>query len=380
MNTAAEIRIVSKITVLMDIVETSNSSNQNFDFIPIHPIVSKFWMADVIIISIAAPISLYLLVALLYFHHKTTKGEFKNFFLTSSERKHRLLCIYICISIGFLLTVRHAYSIGFLIVKGLLLFCNLLIPQNDLDVVCNVLSRLDMTIYFIIIILVMLCLWFKQRTFYVHSHFQKNFKECRLCSYTVLIIYIVSNIALLIYFMYEVQYRYVGGFCFSIIKSYIIKYNFAFSMAFSILGFMSSFLIPLIFLLLFICPIIKLRSQQSREVQQSDQTDCLKRKMIKAICLAAFCWVTDIVTCLLLIFVLPAFYVIDINVIINLLAIIACFDCWKKLLWPWNTKSHRNDLVDEELYPMTVLSLDTRTITDPGAHTSIREPRSSPFS
>ena len=28
----------------------------------------------------------------------------------------------------------------------------------------------------------------------------------------------------------------------------------------------------------------------------------------------------------------------DINLAINQLVTIACFDQWKKLLWPWNTK------------------------------------------
>ena len=343
-------------------------------------------MVDVIIVSIVAPISLYLLIALLYFNHKTTKGEFKNFFLKSSQQKYRLLCNYICISIGFLSTVCHAYSIGFLIVRSLMLFHNLSLPQNSLDVVCNVLCRLDISIYVIINILVMLFLWFKQRTFYLHSHFQRNFKECKLCSYAVLIVNIVLNVAAFIYYMYELQHQYVGGFCFLTTRfpsSSVIMYKrivLTVSKAFLISVGMSSFLLHVIFLLLFICPLINLRSQRSRKVQQKNQLDCLRRKMIRAICLAAICSATDIVAYLLLIFVARG-SIFTTDVVINHLAIIACFDCWKKLLWPWNIKSHKNGLDDEEVYRMTVFPSDARrTITDPGAHTSIREPRSSPFS
>ena len=369
--------------MLKDIVETLNSPNQIFDIISNHPIFFKFWKAEVIIVSIVAPISLYLLIALLYFNHKTMKGDFKNFFLVSSQQKYRLLCNYICVSIGFLLTIRHAYSIGFLIAKGLLRFHNLSLPQNNLDVVCNVLSRLDIIIYVIINILVMLCLWFKQRTFYVHSHFQRNFKECKLCGYVVLFIYIVSNAAGFIYLMYEFQFRYVGGYCFPIthsLSSFVVMYRWTVFTVGSTSVVMSSFLSQVILLLLFICPLINLRSQRSREVQQNNQLDCLKRKMIKAICLAALCFAADIVTYLLLIFVGPVFPILDINVVINHLAVIACFDCWKKLLWPWNIKSHRNGLDDDKLYRMTVFPSDARcTITVPAAHTSIREPRSLSF-
>ena len=367
----------------MDTVETSNLSNQIFDIISNHPIILKLWKGDVIIISIVTPISLYLLISLLYFNHKTTNGEFINFFLNSSHQKYRLLCIYICISIGFLSTVRHVYSIGFLIVKGLLFLHNLSLPQNNLYVLCDVLSRLDIIIYGIINILVMLCLWFKQRTFYIHSHFQ-NFNECKLCSYVVLFIYIVSNVAGCIYLMYEVQFRYVGGICFPIthsLSSFVIMYNWTVHTVVLISAAMLSFLPHVIFLLLFICPIMNLRSQRSREVQQNNQLDCLKRKMIKAICSAAFCFVTTIATYLFMGFVLPSFYIAYINVVINHLAVIACFDCWKKLLWSWNIQSHRNGLDEEEIYQMAVFPSDARrTITDPGAHTSIREPRSSPFS
>ena len=365
----------------MDTVETSNLSNQNFDIISIDLTLFKFWMADVIIISIVAPISLYLLIALLYFNHKTTNGEFKNFFLISSERKHRLLCIYICISIGFLLTIRHAYSIGILIIEGLWFFRNLSLPQNNLDVVCNV-FRLDMIIYVIINTLVMLFLWFKQRTFYLHSHFQRNFKECILCSYAVLIIYIVLNVSLVIYLMYVLQFRFVRGYCFFISSSpssSVIMYWGTVLTVETTSVVMSSFLTQVILLLLFICPIMNLRSQQSREVQQNNQLDCLERKTIKAICLAALCFVTDIAAYLLFIFDVSS-SILYINFVINHLAIIACFDCWKKLLWPWNIKSHRNDLDDEEVYQMTVFPSDARrTITDPGVHTSIREPRSLSF-
>ena len=128
-----------------------------------------------------------------------------------------------------------------------------------------------------------------------------------------------------------------------------------------------------------------LRNQRNRRVRRNNQFDKLKRKAIKAYIIAMFCIVTDAIFAAIFATFYQqyfgfAYFPFSINLVVNHLAAIACFDCWKTMIWPWNLKSNRNGEVDEELYATTVFPSDIRgTISDRDAHTSIREPRSSLF-
>ena len=89
----------------------------------------------------------------------------------------------------------------------------------------------------------------------------------------------------------------------------------------------------------FTYPIMTLHNQQNRRVRRNYQFDQLKRKAIKAWIIALFCIVTDVIfTALFVTFQQQYFgfacFPFSINLVINHLATIACFDCWKTILWP----------------------------------------------
>ena len=95
-------------------------------------------------------------------------------------------------------------------------------------------------------------------------------------------------------------------------------------------------------LALFIYPILK------KTLRTNRQNNCnlnLIRKVKKAIILALICVGTDIAT---LVLYFTVYWLLEINLIINLFVTIASFDCWKKLLWPWNINFCRIALPESE--------------------------------
>ena len=337
---------------------------------------SDWWRNDVIVSSCLAAASVYLFIALVSYYNKAVEkpSSIEEVFLPPSERKYRLLSIYICIVVGFVSMVRHVYSIGLLTLSGLVVFHNLSLPENT--TMCDVLPRFDVIAYIFGISLVMLFLWFRQKTFYVHSHIKmKCFKCWKVFSYFSMLLVIFSSISSITIFVIKIQYRYCNGNCLPDIdfdKDTYLTYSYVLVLA-----------LQMFLVMLFNRPIQVLRAQRSRGVQPDNRDDRLYRKVHKAIVLASLCYGAD--SCVMGYFILFyrqnlmfGFFPFSINLFINHLATIACFDCWKVMLWPWSIKSRRNGFVDTQLYPITVFPSDTLwTITDPGAHTSIREIRSS---
>ena len=370
-----------KISIIENTTSTSSSFFENSTFVnqTTFKFDLDFWISDVVICSFFAVASLYLLIALLYFYLKKIKRLIGQDFL-SSEWKYRVLSTYICISIGFVSMFRHVYSIASLTLVGLVTFHNLSMSETTADVMCDVLPRFDVITQGISIALVMLFLWFRQRTFYVHSYIKiKFYKVCKFFSYVVLIMCIILGIYSLIIYMIEVHYRYFAGYCLTEIVwdqvSLIVFYPVLYSLA-----ALQSFL-----LILFIFPIFSLRSQRSHETQHKKEIARLSRKAHRAMILTSICLLTDGASQLVFVtyyrrYLVFGFFPYNINLVVNHLVTIACFDCWKTMLWPWKTDTHKKSPSDEELYPMTVFPSDNRrTITDPGAHTSIREIKSSAF-
>ena len=195
-------------------------------------------------------------------------------------------------------------------------------------------------------------------------------------SYLTLILIIILCIAMLIFYIIAVQYRHFEGNCLAEIDWNTNPSLTIYAIAGQVFVIQSSLLIRFSF------PIAALRNHRNRRVQRNNRVDQLKQRAIKAWIIALFCMVTDVIFTVLFITFHPqyfgfAYFPFKINLVINHLATIAFFDCWKTILWPWNLKSDRNGEIDEGLYRMTVFPSDAhRTITDPGAHTSIREPRS----
>ena len=195
-------------------------------------------------------------------------------------------------------------------------------------------------------------------------------------NYIALILLIFLCIYLLTIYIIKVEYRYFEGNC-------LVKIDWDKDLLLIGYSIFLPVLVLQIFLLhLFVYPIKALQDQRNR----NNEVDRLNGKVLKASLLAFLCLATnEIFSILFVAFNQHQFWLgyfpFNINLAINYLATIACFDCWKIMLWPWNLKPYRNGSVDKELYPMAVFPSETRhTISDRDAHTSIREPRSSTLS
>ena len=352
------------------------SNETTFEFIP------NLWICDVIICSFFAAASLYLLTALIHYVCKKLKRpSVQDFLLLSSERKYRLLSFYTCIVVGFVSMFRHVCFIGLLVLTGQVVYNNLSLPETTFDTICNVLPRFDVIAYGLGISLVMLLLWLRQATLHVYLPYNHRcFKSSKADRYVALILIISYWVVTLSFYIIAVRYRHFKGNC-------LAEINWNNINSFEIFNVLVApvFAIQLLFLSYFTATIVVLRNQQNRRVRRNNQFDQLKRKATKVWIIALFCMVTDVIfTTLFVAFHQQyfgfAYFPFSINLVINHLATIAFFDCWKTILWPWNLKFDKNGEVDEEVYRMTVFPSDARrTMTDPGAHTSIREPRSSPF-
>ena len=345
---------------------TSASYRDSFNFIP------GLWISDVIICTFLAVISLYLFIALLCFHHKKVeRPSIRNFWSLSSEWKHRVLCFYICVCIGFVSIFRHAYAIASLALVGQVVYNNLRLPNQTGDVMCDVLPRLDVFAHGVCTSLVMLFLWIRQRTFYRYSNLQwKYFKCCKGFSYAVAIMFIILDIYLCIVYMTKMRYRYVAGNC-------LIEMDWGKAYVLLIFpSFYIPFILQLCLLLLFVCPLKALRAHQKREGLLHNQLDSIN---IKAIWLAVLCVYTDDVVFPLFtelyekLSVTP-FFPLNISLVIYHLTTIVSFYCWREMLWPWKIKSRVRDFVNETSDQTTVLPSDIcHAITNFGDHTSIRE-------
>ena len=165
------IKILWKILrrLLLVLKKSTFFNETTYEFIP------ELWTTDVIVCSFLAIASLYLLTALVYYFCKNKKktSSVEEFLLLSSERKYRLLSIHTCISIGFVSIFHHACSIGSLTLAGKVAYNNLSLSEKT--TICEFLPRFIVTAYGFGIDLVMLFLWLRQRTFYVHSSLEMKF-------------------------------------------------------------------------------------------------------------------------------------------------------------------------------------------------------------
>ena len=128
---------------------------------------------------------------------------------------------------------------------------------------------------------------------------------------------------------------------------------------------------------LFIYPIY--HQDMWKDQQQNKKLFKLRKKVIKAAILAAICvgsdWLSGIVLYLLYdrnttILSFP----FGINLFINLSVTIACFDCWKALIWPWSKKTRKRSTSGEAKPRRSELAKASSTLPD--QHTSIKDIRS----
>ena len=294
----------------------------------------EYWISNIVICSFVFLIFLYVLLALLYHEIMLEKRRQIGFLQLSIEKRYHILSKYTCIFIATASLVLFVSLASYWPLEGIAIFSG----SNQTaaaETVCVVFPPIILAALTLGNGLVYSFLWLRQRVIYVHPSMKVLNNKCiSVFSFVVLILWILFWMSLSIVYLIKVQYRLNGKIGCIIDKDFVQPYNeivFAWTAG--------SILMQILLLCLFIYPIFK----QARWSNQQNNHN-LMRRVKKAVVFSSICLGTDITT--IVVYLLFAtecvanstIWVYIINLLINHLITIGCFDHWKNLLWPWNVK------------------------------------------
>ena len=293
----------------------------------------EYSITNIAICSLLSLIAFYILLALVYHELRVKKSRQIGFLQLPIEKRYSVLSKYTCISIAIASLFLFVSSASYWSVEGIAIFSGS--NQTAAETVCAVFNPITNVAVTGGYGLVYLFMWLRQRVIYVHQSLKVlNNKVVSFFSFVVLILWILFWISLVIAYFIKVQYKLSRKSGCNIEKDSVKSYNemvltwstVSISMQISLLS-------------LFIYPILK----QARWRDQQNNPN-LMRRVKKAVVFSSICLGTDIATIVVYIFFAndcvanSTIWVFDINLLINHLITIGCFDHWKEMLWPWNVK------------------------------------------
>ena len=295
------------------------------------------WITNLVFHILLLAFSIYMITALIYHEVKVEKRK-ERFVEASTEKKYAMLSKLVCIFIGFMSLLRNLNSIGFLWMEVIAISRNSTFNE-DLKLACQILPKSGNIILTLGLGFVYCFLWLRQRVFYIHPSLKVlNNLTTRILSSATAIAWLVCFASLFISFALIVQYEFeLGGGC--VVSGSITNSYFAIILTWGIV----SLLIQIALLGLFIYPIMKKVSWTDKNL---DQTSVLAKRVRKAMYLTLTCLVSDILSAALP----PAlfkknendlFFFYSINLAVNHVVTVACFDYWKDLIWPWNVNKNK---------------------------------------
>ena len=294
----------------------------------------EYWISNIAICSLVTPFFVYILLALVYHEIRVEKPRQIGFLQLSIEERYSVLSKYTCIFVVIASLLLFVSLVGKWSVEGIAIFngSNLTGAAETVCVVFDPITNVAVTggnglVY--------LFLWLRQRVIYVHPSLKVLNNKCvSAFSFVVLILWILFWISLLIAYFMKVHYHLNRKSGCIIDNDSVQPYS---KMVFTWTAV--SILMQISLLSLFIYPILKQAQWRDQQI-----TFILMRRVKKAVVFSSICLGTDIVTIVVYSFFATdcfansALWVYSINLLINLLLTIGCFDHWKKLLWPWNVK------------------------------------------
>ena len=293
------------------------------------------------------------MVALMYHQVKVEKSTKQKFKQIPLELRYRILSRYTCNACAFASIFSHVIAFGVLTLSGNKIIFNLSWHQSTADYICDVLSCFGIFFFGLNANLFILFLWLRQRIFYVHPCMEMmNFKfAIKSLSFTILFASLLSFLSVCFSFMVVIRYRFSKNDC--ALKVGLHKDFEKLVVAWSL----TSILVQISLLFLFVYPIYKLKGRRNNE-----RVAKLRRDAIKAAVLASICFLTDLLSCIVVasfsesnanLRVLPG----SLNLVINQLVAVVCFPQWKQFLWPWNAIANRSLKNRDEVSPTTVNEL-----------------------
>ena len=240
----------------------------------------------------------------------------------------------ICIGTALSSLIYHIVSLCTLSVEKLVSSGNESLYGKSLKVACHVLPRVEIFTVIIGMGLVYLFLWTRQRVFYISASLKTlNSNSVRVLSHIILILWVFYFVPAAIVYCILVDYVVLRpGGCQVMISTVGFYRNIIISWV-SVSIFMQIALLGL-----FIKPIIhRALIRHKRNIFKANK---LLNRVKKAIALTMICLLSDIVAAVVTLFIFRSssnysVMAYHINLVINMLATIACFDDWATMLWPW---------------------------------------------
>ena len=309
----------------------------------------RVWISNIASKSIFFVISLYLLIALIYHQIIVEKHKEAKFLQLTLERKYVVLSKYTCIATAVFSTI--TFFSGFVLntLEGNSAFSEKSTQQSSAtEVGCYILPQIGSVAISLASLFVFFFLWLRQSIFYVHSSLKHLYTTClKVFSFSVLIFFFLFGVCVVFTANLLIEVRYAlneAGLCQAQIRGGDAISYLQILIAWNV----SSILMQMSLLGLFIYPILKQASWQNKlfgkgkKEKKITTNNSTLRRVKKAVILASVCVITDILTAFAVLQVFAnnanTALMYEINLLINQLATIACFDYWKKLLWPWNRR------------------------------------------
>ena len=318
---------------------TNDNSTEN-EIIPIELLVNFG------INGFVGTVSFYLII-ILTFH--LIKSNFKNNLYNSTwEKSHFRKSKTLCIFVAIFVFVRSLTSFGFL---GLNYYFS--IPGNfsenqrtDADTICSALIAIsDMTLT-IGTCLVYVFLWLRQRIFYTLPQLKALSNICvKIFSTAILVVWFLYFAVLITcYFVFvHYEFNFFHG-CQTVNKN---AYDAIFYIIIS--WVIMTVLMEISLLGLFISPLLKQESWRKKNIKKSKSTSILLMRVKKATKLTLITALSDIVAFVLSFVVNGAITtaVFNLNMLVNLLAVIGCYDHWKSLVFPCKAAQSKSDSITD---------------------------------
>ena len=320
---------------------------------------SSIFYCNIIISGIFGVMSFYLICALSFYTARVEKKQKQKYLQLTVENKLAILSKLTCIVIGVASFIRNVSVFVSLIIEYDAIHKNHsghLRPKLDyMTPVCDVFSVLKNASISIGGSFVYLFLWLRQRVFFIHPSLQTlNNKLVQCFSKGILIVWLLYFIAIGVSYFVGIKYRFNTKLGCLPKKKSLVQFRF-----FLISWAVAAVIMQIILLVLFLFPIVKRISGWNHRNNPNHHNYGLLRRVKKAVILTSISLVSDV----LLSFIVTTFFyaensnnaifLVSLNLVINHLVTIVCFDNWKKLLWPWNSKSSENVSVKRKKSEMT---------------------------
>lgn len=291
-------------------------------------------------------VSIYLLISLIIYFVRTKKQ--KKIFLKSStpERRYGLLSLFICLLVTSFSLIRNVMLSSAAVFFWLETSSTNKITSNsssenlksDVQLICDISVGAGNLFFTLGIGFVYLFLWVRQRIFYIHPAFQSLNNKCvSFVSISLIIVWFAYDIFTSTTYFIFVRFKFNERINSCVLSTHLsIEWFIGIIISWSI----TSIIMQLTLLALFIYPLLR---QESWRRKNNVSDSALLHRVKKAVMLTLVSLATDVLALVLtLIFdsaVTVVFY--NINLFINNLAIIGCFDNWKAIVLPGKIKSDK---------------------------------------